>query len=374
MELLGDNIRKARKKLGITQEELAGQIGVTSQAVSRWESGAGMPDISMLVPLAKVLDVSIDQLFGVEKTNQDETIYYDITRAYEKIELEASDMVEAVIEKYKMLAEKCEIEPANYVYACCLVERVSELSRFRHDDRAKAIWKESRYKAVRLAMQVIRFCNEKEWVERTHYALAFIYMAEEDYESAREHVMMLPSIDSNRMRESILAQLVASESGIEEMNKTVLFNLQKFARAINKEFLYAAEIMTWKADPKETIEFATWGIEVMKALEKKPEIIPYNRGFFRDLYRCIIFSDLALEDYENAAKHWQELKLGMEGHFSYYQKVLENDELKAVFTDRQLGRMRGYTREVIEDKQKDILARIQQIFGDEKYKKFLGMI
>ena len=55
MVTLGDNIRKARKKMGLTQEELASVIGVTSQAVSRWESGAGMPDISMLIPLAKAL-------------------------------------------------------------------------------------------------------------------------------------------------------------------------------------------------------------------------------------------------------------------------------------------------------------------------------
>ena len=39
MIALGNNIKKARKEMGLTQEELAFQIGVTSQAVSRWESG-----------------------------------------------------------------------------------------------------------------------------------------------------------------------------------------------------------------------------------------------------------------------------------------------------------------------------------------------
>ena len=42
---LGNNIKYARKKLGLTQEELAGQLGVTPQAVSKWEKGTGMPDI-----------------------------------------------------------------------------------------------------------------------------------------------------------------------------------------------------------------------------------------------------------------------------------------------------------------------------------------
>ena len=65
MESLGNNIRRIRKQLGLTQEELALHVGVTPQAVSRWENGTGMPDISLVVPLAKTLRVSTDALFGV---------------------------------------------------------------------------------------------------------------------------------------------------------------------------------------------------------------------------------------------------------------------------------------------------------------------
>lgn len=67
MNLIGNNIKIIRKQIGLTQEELALHIGVTPQAVSRWENGTGMPDISMVVPLAKTLNVSTDYLFGLEK-------------------------------------------------------------------------------------------------------------------------------------------------------------------------------------------------------------------------------------------------------------------------------------------------------------------
>ena len=61
---LGNNIKKYRKELGITQEELANTLCVTSQAVSKWESGAGLPDITQVIPLAQALNVSTDALFG----------------------------------------------------------------------------------------------------------------------------------------------------------------------------------------------------------------------------------------------------------------------------------------------------------------------
>ena len=63
---LGNNIKSFRKKLGLTQEELASQLFVTSQAVSKWESENGLPDTAQIVPIAKVLNVTTGALFGIE--------------------------------------------------------------------------------------------------------------------------------------------------------------------------------------------------------------------------------------------------------------------------------------------------------------------
>lgn len=61
---IGQNIKSYRKQLGFTQEELASQLFVTAQAVSKWESDAGMPDTAQIVPLAKTLNISKDALFN----------------------------------------------------------------------------------------------------------------------------------------------------------------------------------------------------------------------------------------------------------------------------------------------------------------------
>lgn len=60
---LGKHIRINRLRLNLTQEKLAEKLNVTAQAVSKWESGTGMPDITLLPELSAIFGVTIDELF-----------------------------------------------------------------------------------------------------------------------------------------------------------------------------------------------------------------------------------------------------------------------------------------------------------------------
>lgn len=71
---IGSTLRHLRKAKNVTQEELAEALGVTPQAVSKWENNAGMPDISLLVPLANYFRVSMDTLFGRDSTLTEEQV------------------------------------------------------------------------------------------------------------------------------------------------------------------------------------------------------------------------------------------------------------------------------------------------------------
>ena len=62
---LGTNISERRKALGMTQEELASNLGVSPQAVSKWENNLSCPDISLLPAIAKIFGTSVDDLLGV---------------------------------------------------------------------------------------------------------------------------------------------------------------------------------------------------------------------------------------------------------------------------------------------------------------------
>ena len=60
---LGENISALRRTTGLTQELLADRLGVTSQAVSKWERQLSCPDVSLLPAMADVFGVAIDELF-----------------------------------------------------------------------------------------------------------------------------------------------------------------------------------------------------------------------------------------------------------------------------------------------------------------------
>ena len=79
----GDVIRRLRENKRMTQEELAEKICVSSKAVSKWETGKGLPDISLLEPLAEALGISMIELFSGDavqnrnrSANMTKTAYY----------------------------------------------------------------------------------------------------------------------------------------------------------------------------------------------------------------------------------------------------------------------------------------------------------
>ena len=62
--IIGNNIKRIRQNKGVTQEQLGDIIGVTGQAISKWENGSALPDIQVLPKLADYFGISIDELMG----------------------------------------------------------------------------------------------------------------------------------------------------------------------------------------------------------------------------------------------------------------------------------------------------------------------
>lgn len=90
---IGEVIRKYRKEKQMTQEEMAGYLGVTTPAVNKWENGNSMPDISMLAPIARLLGISTDTLLSYQNELTDKEISSKIELMAEKIKTDSYENV-----------------------------------------------------------------------------------------------------------------------------------------------------------------------------------------------------------------------------------------------------------------------------------------
>ncbi len=77
-EKIGQFIKKIRQDYKLTQKELADRLGVTFQAVSKWENGKNVPDISILKEMSKMFNIDIDEILEGEKKNKKNNNLYPI--------------------------------------------------------------------------------------------------------------------------------------------------------------------------------------------------------------------------------------------------------------------------------------------------------
>lgn len=90
-EKIGKFIAHLRKEKELTQQELAKKLGITDRAISKWENGRGMPDLSLLIPLCKELGISVNELLSgeylkeISKEKYEESVIKTINYSNKKI-------------------------------------------------------------------------------------------------------------------------------------------------------------------------------------------------------------------------------------------------------------------------------------------------
>lgn len=109
---IGNKIRELRRRDGRKQEDLANALGVTCQAVSRWEANGGYPDMEMIPAIANYFNISIDELFGYSK-DRDEKLKAILSKADGAID-RRGDLTECV-KMLRAAADEFPSEPRVYI-------------------------------------------------------------------------------------------------------------------------------------------------------------------------------------------------------------------------------------------------------------------
>ncbi len=132
---IGDVIKKYRKNLGITQEEMAARLGVTAPAVNKWEKGSTLPDVSLLAPIARLLGITTDELLSFRDELTDEEIIQYLQKIQK--DLDSEDFhdvflaVKKTIEEYPN-CEKLIWQAAVILDARRMVDDLPDKDRYDH--------------------------------------------------------------------------------------------------------------------------------------------------------------------------------------------------------------------------------------------------
>ena len=272
MEGIGHNIRKYRKICGYTQEELALQLNVTSQAISRWESGSGMPDVSLLVPLSKALGVTLDTLFGADRAGTGERI--TLEERMREIGHEGSQIGEQYLALYDRVREEAARNPWDFdilldcIIAACYATRYSMDLLRRTPERLEELIRDTE----RRAAAVLRYSDDHRLIDSTHTYMGWMFEFTGDYAKAREHILQLPAYASFQGQGNMLAQLELFENGFPAELEQIDRNLESLSDVICNDLERAMRDITQYADEETEKRYRSWMMDVARAFGQLPAV------------------------------------------------------------------------------------------------------
>ncbi len=173
-----------RKSCSYTQEEIAAILNVTSQAVSKWETGNAMPDITLLVPISRLFGITTDELLGNNYKDCEEINDELYETSVSKITAE---------EKYKKYLEMLKLYPHSADVYARLIQCVYAILKLKGKGMS-AEEREDYIKAAERYSENMRKVGERKGEDYTfsHGIMAQVYMCVEEYEKAEGEINHLP--------------------------------------------------------------------------------------------------------------------------------------------------------------------------------------
>lgn len=308
MAHIGIKIKELRKKKDMTQEKLAEYLNVSFQAVSKWETGVASPDLSMIVPLARLLDVTTDELFGVDSNEELlrqeklKEIYYetwktgDIEKRY-KISKTAVEEYPGNLEYLKWLADA----EGSFGIHCNKLGSKEQIEHFERsvfyfekiiEDSTDSHLKESAIRGIVFALsdlgrrdealqyarqhpdrdELLKYCLKGEDLKKHRQTLIFRKLADLLGELETDHY----NFETIRLAEKIL-KLVIDDENYLWFHETLMFNYILQAQCLTKQKQYTEAISILR----KSYEHAVLYDKIFMAAKETP--VPYTASVFNKI-------------------------------------------------------------------------------------------
>lgn len=214
---MGAIVQKLRKTKGMTQEQLANLLGVSSAAVSKWETAHALPDVALLAPLARALGCTVNDLvdFRAQLTSSEiDTLCNSARRMF-------------AAQNYQQAFDFCESRLREYPSDLNLAFRIGGLYA-QYAGETATLRKTLHQRAIQLLEQATALPDEE--LSRTIWQmLAGLYAKNEEYQKALDALDHLPSCNARgrSLRASVLRQMGRLQLAAELNSDNLLFQLSE---------------------------------------------------------------------------------------------------------------------------------------------------
>ena len=327
---IGQNIKKYRKEKGYTQRELADLIGVSVQAISKWETDTGAPDISQVVPLASALDISTDALFDYEHHTKPED-FEELRKDYHRQEVFRDQRDSA--KNYKMLNAYFSAHPQNSEAASlCLKCLVDMIVAGKTQDRGKS---ELIAECEKYANCIFKYETDIDTVFMNHFVLARGYAALGENEKAKEMLGKIPVTFGDRLYWE--AEIAQANKEYDDAMLKCRSSFALKARYISRCIRMAGEIHQARDSENglaQRIEYEEYMLRLLNAFLSGGNYLPCRQTFQKYVLLCGMVKkhaklnrfDLALEKAEMLFAGRVEFLNFLDNQEGKYSLLFENND------------------------------------------------
>lgn len=216
---IGNKIKALRKERGITQEQLAENIGISFQAVSKWENNIALPDITLAPIIANYFGISMDELFDFSLEKIEIEIKKIINDAYNFREIDqqkSKEIIESGLKNY----------PDNDILLCNLLYVLN--------------YSENPDETIVIANKIIEKTTHSDLKYDALRFLAYAYKAKDDLKSAEAAIQQIPEIYFTKLTE--IAFLSSGKTKFEAAQKQKWISFENLLQMMCKTAEYYEEI------------------------------------------------------------------------------------------------------------------------------------
>ena len=319
---IGQNIKQLRKEREMTQDELAAEIGVTPQAISKWENDTGLPDIRQIIPLANVFHVSSDVLLGVEPTADNaDNVHEWIAKIRENTDENDTESLLNAFNTFKQCPREYDDAPELRMTRLMLGYQILCAGDIKLTAKEK---RDIVHECERNAHAIMYYSKNESMIQEARTWLVRLYAARGDYDRARELADQFP-LDASYTGGAVHAWIDRQQGNNEAEIAQRSANVSQYLTMLANEIIPLGNALGRVDREQDATAVYQTLLDLIRAIYKDEEFTPPLHMEPEILYYHLARMAVKADDFDKAIHYLEKLYEYEKSNKAYYNVKISPD-------------------------------------------------